>query len=356
MSRWRRLPRRWKFLISLLTVLALVAGPVAVTTGFLAYRFNDLVGRDDVLGEAAALPAITEKPEYTSWLRRSSSSAPPVVPGAAAAAARNVLVLGVDTRKGWTAGQSRSDTIMLVHVDGTGSAASVVSIPRDSYVFVPPVAGRWAGGKTKINSAYAWGGAPLVVQVVSHLTGLRIDHVVRVDFAGIRTITDVVGGVDVTVARTVHDKRTGVTFRAGKHHLDGRLAEVYVRQRYGLPNGDFDRVKRQQQYLRALARKVTSLGILTNPIRMDAFVSAIAGSLVVDSGMNLVGMFRDLSGLRPDDLSFTTLPSDGFVRSPAGTANRLDPEACADLFAALHTDTMESYFVSRPAFDGTTGA
>ncbi|BAL90806.1 putative cell envelope-related transcriptional attenuator [Actinoplanes missouriensis 431] len=349
------MPRWGKVLTVLCALLALVAGPVVVTSGVLAYRFNDLIGRDDVLADAAALPPITAPPEYQSWIRKSARSSSVDLP-AAAGHARNFLVLGVDTRKGWTAAQSRSDTIMLVHVDGDGSDASVVSIPRDSYVYIPPVAGKWAGGKTKINAAYAWGGAPLMVQVVSHLTGVTIDNVVRVDFAGVRRITDVVGGVDVRVARTVRDKRTGVTFRAGRHHLDGRMAEVYVRQRYGLPNGDFDRVKRQQQYLRALAEKVTSLGVLAHPLKMDEFVTAIAGSLVVDSGMNLAGVARDLSGLRPDDLSFTTLPSDGYVRSAAGTANRLVPEACGELFAALLTDTMDAYFAKNGSFAGSSGA
>jgi LCP family protein required for cell wall assembly len=348
------MPRWGKVLTSLLVLLALVAGPVAIGSGVLAYRFNDLVGRDDVLADAAALPAITAKPEYQSWVRTSGGRAPADVP-VASGEARNFLVLGVDTRKGWSEGQSRSDTIMLVHVDGDGSNATVLSIPRDSYVYVPPVAGKWAGGKTKINAAYAWGGAPLVVQVVGHLTGVTVDNVVRVDFAGIRKITDVVGGVDVKIAKTVRDKRTGVTFRAGKHHLDGKMAEVYVRQRYGLPNGDFDRVKRQQQYLRALAAKVTTLGIVANPLKMDSFVSAIAGSLVVDSGMNLAGTFRDLSGLRPDDLRFTTLPSDGFVRTAAGTANQLEPAACAELFQALYADRMDDYFAAHPGFAGTAG-
>lgn len=343
------MPRWARALTALVVVCALAAGTVTVTTGVLTYRFDDRLGRDDVLAEAAALPSITATPEYRTWLRKSSMRFP-------ASGARDLLVLGVDTRKGWSPQRSRSDTIMLVHVDATRSSAAVVSIPRDSYVYVPPVAGRWAGGNTKINAAYAWGGAPLMVQVVGHLTGLTVDNVIQVDFAGIRKITDVVGGVDVTVARTVHDKRTGVTFTAGRHHLDGRMAEIYVRQRYGLPNGDFDRVRRQQQYLRALADRVTSLGVAANPLKLDALVSAVAGSLVVDAGTDLTRTVRDLSGLRPDDLSFTTLPSTGYVRSPAGAANRLDPAGCAELFEALYTDTMESYFVAHPAFAGTGGA
>ena len=351
------MPRWGRVLTALLTLVLLATGSAAFATGFLAYRFNEVVGRDDVLAEAAALPAITAKPEYTGkswfWTSPTSSGRPAPVTGGAA---RNLLILGVDTRKGWTEAQSRSDTIMLVHVDAAGSAASVISIPRDSYVYVPPVPGRWPGGKTKINAAYAWGGAPLMTQVVSHLTGVGVDSVVRADFAAIRKVTDVVGGVDVRVARTVTDKRTGVTFKAGRQHLDGKLAEIYVRQRYGLPAGDFDRVRRQQQFLRALAEKVTSLGLLANPAKLDDFVTAAGSSLVVDARLNLAGLVRDLSGLRPDDLTFTTVPSSGFVRTAGGTANVLDPAGCVALFDALRTDTMAQYFTAHDSFAGTSGA
>ena len=195
-----------------------------------------------------------------------------------------------------------------------------------------------------------------MTQVVIHLTGIGIDHVVRADFAAIRKVTDIVGGVDVHVARTVTDKRTGMTFKAGRQHLDGRRAEIYVRQRYGLPAGDFDRVKRQQQFLRALAEKATSLGLLANPLKLDGFVTAVGSSLVVDAGLNLAGLVRDLSGLRPDDLRFATVPSSGSVRTAGGTANVLDPEGCAELFDALRTDAMAEYFAAHPSFAGTSGA
>jgi LCP family protein required for cell wall assembly len=353
------MPLWGKAVTTVVVLLALLAGSYLITAGVLAKRFNDHVGRDDALGDAAALPAITAEPEYTknpSWVwtnPKPSSTTSDTIPSDAG---QNLLVLGVDTRAGQTQSQSRSDTIMLVHVNAAKTAASVISFPRDSYVYIPPVSGKWAGGKTKINAAYAWGGAPLMVQVLNHLTGATIDHVIRVDFSAVRDITDIVGGVDVYVPKTVTDKRTGVTFHTGNHHLDGKLAEVYVRQRYGLPNGDFDRVKRQQTYLHALASKVLSLGVVANPVKLDDFVTAVAGNLVVDKNLDLLATARQLSGLRPDDLTFTTLPSKGYIRSHAGTANKLITDQCAELFFALRTDAMDAYFNEHKPFTANTGA
>jgi LCP family protein required for cell wall assembly len=341
---------RWaKVVVVTLAVLIGLAGAGFGAAVLYAQHFDGEVARDDILGQASALPQITEAPEYVIVTGPSHQDAP-------ATAGENFLILGVDTRATWTQGQSRSDTIMLVHVDANRSHASVVSLPRDSYVYIPPVPGRWSGGKTKINAAYAWGGAPLVVQVVSHLTGLSIDHVVRVDFAAIRKITDTVGGVDVNVRKAVRDGRTGYRFHAGVNHLDGRLAEIYVRQRYGLAQGDFDRVKRQQQYLHALGDKVLSMGVLTNPMRMNALLTEAAKSLVVDRGLDLTATARELSGLRTDDLSFTTIPSTGFVRSAGGTANRLDKPGCRELFLALRTDTMDDYFRTHRGYQAVGGA
>ena len=343
---------RWaKVLLTTLAVLIGLAGAGFGAAVLFAHHVEGEVGRDDILGEAGALPKITEPQEYVII---NGPSRAPMAPGSGTG--ENFLILGVDTRVSWTQGQSRSDTIMLIHVDASRSRASVVSIPRDSYVYIPPVPGRWPGGKTKINAAYAWGGAPLVVQVVGHLTGLSIDHVVRVDFAAIRKITDIVGGVDVTIRKAVTDGRTGYRFHAGVNHLDGRRAEIYVRQRYGLAQGDFDRVKRQQQYLHALGDKVLSMGVLSNPIRMNSLLSEAAKSLVVDAGLDLTATARELSGLRTDDLDFTTIPSTGFVHSAAGTANRLDAVGCRALFLALRTDTMTGYFRDHPGYRAISGA
>jgi LCP family protein required for cell wall assembly len=342
---------RWaKAVLVTLGVLIGLAGAGFGTAVLYAHHVEGEVGRDDILGRASALPSITEAPEYV--IVDGGRTAPPPV----AAGAENFLILGVDTRAKWTQSQSRSDTIMLVHVDANRDRASVVSIPRDSYVYVPPVPGRWSGGKTKINAAYAWGGAPLVVQVVSHLTGLAVDHVVRVDFAAVRRITDIVGGVDVTIRKAVTDGRTGYRFHAGPNHLDGKLAEIYVRQRYGLAQGDFDRVRRQQQYLHALGDKILSMGVVAHPLRLNSLLTEVAKSLVVDAGLDLTGTARELSALRTQDLDFATIPSAGFVRGAAGTANRLDTAGCRALFLALRTDTMAEYFRGHPGYRAVAGA
>jgi len=343
--------KRWaKVVLVTLAVLIGLAGAGFGTAVLYAHHVEGEVGRDDILGRASALPKITEAPEYV--IVNGGKTAPPP----AAAGAENFLILGVDTRATWTQSQSRSDTIMLVHVDANRDHASIVSIPRDSYVYLPPVPGKWSGGKTKINAAYAWGGAPLVVQVVSHLTGLAIDHVVRVDFAAVRRITDIVGGVDVTIRKAVTDGRTGYRFHAGVNHLDGRLAEIYVRQRYGLAQGDFDRVRRQQQYLHALGDKILSMGVVTHPLRLNSLLTEVAKSLVVDAGLDLTATARELSALRTQDLDFATIPSTGFVHSAAGTANRLDTAGCRALFLALRTDTMAEYFRGHPGYRAVSGA
>lgn len=341
---------RWaKVLVALAVVLGLAGAGLGMAVRY-AHQLEGEVGRDDILGQASELPRITEAPEYV--IVNGGAAAP----ATAAPGAENFLILGVDTRVNWTQSQSRSDTIMLVHVDAGHDHASVVSIPRDSYVYIPPVPGKWPGGKTKINAAYAWGGAPLVVQVVGHLTGLTIDHVVRVDFAAVRRITDIVGGVDVTIRKAVTDGRTGYRFHAGVNHLDGKHAEIYVRQRYGLGAGDFDRVKRQQQYLHALGDKVLSMGVVANPLRLSSLLTEVAKSVVVDAGLDLSGTARRLSGLRTQDLDFATIPSTGFVHSPAGTANRLDPAGCSALFLALRTDTTADYFRGHPGYRAVAGA
>ena len=344
--------RRWaKVILVTLTVLVALAGAGFGAAVLFAHHYEGEVGREDMLGQASKLPKIKDPQEYVIV---TGGTKPDITDKSGVGT--NYLILGVDTRASWTQNMSRSDTIMLVHVDQDEQHASIVSFPRDSYVYIPPVPGHWSGGKTKINAAYAWGGAPLVVQVISHLTGLAVDHVVRVDFAAIRKITDIVGGVDVTVSKRVRDGRTGYVFPAGVNHLDGKHAEIYVRQRYGLAQGDFDRVKRQQQYLHALLDKVLSMGVLSNPMRMSSLLSEAAKSLVVDANLNLTATARELSGLRTDDLGFTTIPSTGFVHSAAGTANRLDTPGCRTLFLALRTDTMTTYFRTHKSYRAVGGA
>src|SRR5439155_18956826 len=120
-----------------------------------------------------------------------------------AAGAENLLVLGSDSRDPNNTSGSRSDTIILAHLPKGQGSAQLVSIPRDTWVHVPRSPdGRNGNTMAKINAAYAWGGIPLVVQTVEAFTGVRVDHVVVIDFGGFKEIIDALGGVDIYVEQT----------------------------------------------------------------------------------------------------------------------------------------------------------
>lgn len=259
--------------------------------------------------------------------------------------AQTFLLLGSDSRisagdaSQWQAGAQRTDAIMLVHLPADRSGLYVVSIPRDTWVDVP---GR---GEAKINAAFSYGGPTLLVQTVEQLTGLRVDHVGVVDFEGFVAMTDALGGVEITVPETTEDMRT--TFPAGTSRMDGERALLYVRQRYGLDEGDFDRVRRQQNWVRAVLRDALSRDTLTSPGTLDAFLLATTSAVSLDEGFD-PGTLRDLAfemrGLRGEDLRFLTAPVAGTGRSDDGQSIVLldEPEAQA-LFGAVRDGTLPSW-------------
>ncbi|UZJ23633.1 LCP family protein [Rhodococcus antarcticus] len=255
------------------------------------------------------------------------------------------LLVGADTRaNGQTTGSAavatatntRSDTIMLVRLAADGTHTQVVSIPRDSWVEVPGY------GKNKINAAYAFGGPRLLVQTVEQLTGVRIDHVAVVDFVGFTAVTDALGGVDVAIAAPT--SQGGVSFNAGVNHLDGAQALAYVRERYDLPGGDFDRVARQQNYLRSVLSKAKSDGLLTDPGRLDNFMRTATASISVDdqlSNVDLVRLALDRRNASPSDSSFLTAPVAGTGMEGDQSVVYLDQAADAPLWDYLRQDTLQ---------------
>ncbi len=195
---------------------------------------------------------------------------------------------------------------MLVQVADGGKHASVVSIPRDSWV---PIPGR---GMDKINAAYAFGGPTLLIQTVEALTEVRIDHFAAIDFEGFREITDALGGVTVNVSTQTESR--GVTFHPGPNRLDGDSALIYVRQRYDLPGSDFDRVQRQQNFLRAVLNEVRDRNLLSSPSGSDRIIRAFTGAITVDDGLSnrdMVGLVRQLARLSSRDVQFLTVPVAG---------------------------------------------
>jgi len=233
------------------------------------------------------------------------------------AGALNILVIGSDnvddrlSRKNQGLVGERSDALILAHIPASHDKAYLISIPRDAHVFVPKAPDGQGGFKTKINSAFAWGGTPLLVETVEGFTGVKIDHVVKIGFAGFEDMTDALGGVEVYVEQTTTDPYTKRTFRQGVNHLDGKAALDYVRQRSGLPNGDFDRVKRQQIFIKALLAKATSTGTLSNPRKLDRFLRAATKAVTVDDDLSVRDVVWQFRGLRTEDLVFITTPNKG---------------------------------------------
>nr|WP_246278844.1 LCP family protein [Phytohabitans rumicis] len=259
--------------------------------------------------------------------------------------ALNILVLGSDSRDPDNTADSRTDTIMLVHVDADHQHAYSISIPRDSWVYVPASAdGTHGDTKAKINAAYAWGGTPLVVQTVEKFTGVRIDHVVLIDFAGFARVTDALGGVDMYVEQTItsiHGQHR--TFTKGEHHFTGAEALDYVRQRKQFKDGDFARERHQQEFLKALMTKAASTGTLTDPVKLNAFLRAVTSSVTVDESFNLVDTAFALRDLRADDVTFLTSPSAGTPTIDGQSVVEPNTTKAAALYKAVRTDTVAQW-------------
>ena len=262
----------------------------------------------------------------------------PAAPSASGEAPITFLLVGSDTRAEVAPGEApdaRSDAIMIARFSGDRQHAQVISIPRDSWVDIP---GR---GKNKINAAYAFGGPTLLIQTVEQLTGVRIDHYAAIDFAGLIEVTDDLGGVDIVVPQTTSNGP--YTFTQGLNHFNGEQARYYVGQRYDLPGGDFDRVKRQQNYLRAMFTKLFSQQVFTSPGKLDSTLLAVTNAVAVDDGLsntNLVTMAYSLRGLTPASVQFFTAPVLGTGREGAASVVYLDATTGQRMWGYLQTDSL----------------
>lgn len=255
------------------------------------------------------------------------------------------LLVGSDSRAGLDAeqqaelatggevGNGRTDTIMLVHLPGLMSSgpATMVSIPRDSYVPIPGY------GEDKINAAYALGGAPLLAQTVEQATGLRLDHYAEVGFDGFASMVDAVGGVTICPSEPISDPLAGIDLPAGCQELNGRNALGFVRTR-ATPRADLDRMTHQREFMSALLHRAVSPAVLLNPLRWFPMAHAAGASLTVDSDAHVWDLARLGWALR-GDLTTTTVPIGEFTSGDSGAVVVWDSDAAGRLFAALADDT-----------------
>lgn len=258
---------------------------------------------------------------------------------------RNFLLLGSDRRSPEEAKASgvygqRSDVMMLVHVPEDNSSAYIVSFPRDLYIDIP------GHGKDRINAALAFGGVSLTVATVENYVGVPIDHVALIDFEGIKGLVDTLGGVDVQVSTTFEGD--GVQFTRGIQHMDGRTALTFVRQRYQLASGDFDRNKNQQALLKGIAQKLISRDTLTDPLKLRDAVASIAPFLTTDDGLSstaMVDLGLSMRSVRSDDMYFLSAPHGEPYMTPGGASVVATDEPAMDVLrSALQKDDMGTYY------------
>ena len=237
----------------------------------------------------------------------------------------NILVMGSDSRDchgcdidHLTGGGQRSDTTILIHLSADRKHAYGVSIPRDSIVDRPECKG--SDGKVipaatdqMWNAAFGLGGPACTIAQFEHLTGIRVDHFVVVDFESFKSMVDAVGGVEVCIPHTWDDRAHGIYLQAGTRRISGNQALSYVRVRHGIGDGsDLGRVKRQQAFIGSMAAQVLSSNTLANPVKVVRFLDAATKGLTIDQGLgNLKKMgqlaysFKDI-GL--NKIQFITVP------------------------------------------------
>jgi LCP family protein required for cell wall assembly len=207
------------------------------------------------------------------------------------------LLVGSDSRKGLTRKENRrlgtggvgdvgqrTDTIMLLHT-GNGPAL-LLSIPRDSIVPIP------GHGTTKINAAFAYGGAPLLVRTIEQNTGVRVDHYVEIGFGGFVNSVDAVGGVKICPTTRMVDRRANLNIKKGCQHVDGITALGYARSRHTSGIGDIDRAKHQREVVSAIGDDVKSPWTVLNPVRYWRINMAGTSSLKVDKDAGVVDLAR----------------------------------------------------------------
>lgn len=271
----------------------------------------------------------------------------------------NVLMVGTDGRDRITEAERQryrlggapchcTDTLMIVHISEDRDRASVVSLPRDSYAETPPHTDRTTGEEhhghpIKINAAYAEGGPQLTVRTVEHMTHVKIDHYLEVDFTSFMKTVDVLGGVRICTDRRLTDSYTGLDLAPGDHTLRGGEALQYVRSRHADASSDLGRMKRQQRFLAGLVDRATSSGILLNPLKFRDVTRAVLGSVRADRGFGtdeLLDLGRAMRTFSPSSSEFATVPIGrmGYAVKGIGSTVKWDPVRAERLFSALRDD------------------
>ncbi|WP_236052512.1 MULTISPECIES: LCP family protein [Streptomyces] len=269
----------------------------------------------------------------------------------------NILVMGSDGRTSKTDCKlgggcsatgvqtgSNADVQMVLHISADRSNATVMSIPRDTMTKVPACKDSESGQSTpgyygQVNSALQYGPA-CQVDTVHRLTGIPIDHFVKLDFSGVVKMSDAVGGVSVCVSDDVYDTYSHLKLSEGTHTLKGVAALEFVRSRHGFGDGsDLGRTVSQHIFLSAMIRKFKSAGTLTDPTAVYKLADAGTKALTVDDGLGsvkkLISLADDVNKVPTDRITFATMQT---APDPADSDRVVVGPGAKSLFATIADD------------------
>ncbi|WP_328421857.1 LCP family protein [Micromonospora sp. NBC_00389] len=290
----------------------------------------------------------------------------------------DMLLLGVDARERWAADDVRSDSIIILHIPASHDQAYLISIPRDTEAQIPafPKSG-FNGGTDKINAAFqigarnggGWeGGAQLMAQTIKRLTGVTFDGAAIINFGGFKGVIDALGTVRICVGEEVTSihmkyvdgkpmwnadaKKTGKTMKPVVHkkgcqEMEGWAALDYARQRKTLRNGDYDRQQNQQQLIKAMAKKATDGGMLTNPAKLQQLIKAAGKAFVLDTGgADIEDLIFTMRGVTANELTMLKTNSGTFHGNGNGSEG-LNAETL-EMFQALKKDKLAEFVFNHP--------
>lgn len=253
------------------------------------------------------------------------------------------LLVGSDSREGLSPEErkrlgtgdiegQRTDTMLLLYVPPSGKPA-LISIPRDSYVPIP------GHGRNKINAAYAFGGAPLLIETVEQNTGLKVDHYAEIGFGGFVNVIDALGGIEMCPKTAIKDRYSHLDIPAGCQEMDGVTALGYVRMRYADPLGDLGRMKRQREMIAGIVAKAATPATVLNPFRWWSLNTGAAQSLTTDrdtGSMSMAGLAGPLMQIGSGNGLTVMVPvSNPNARTSAGSSMIWDAEESKAMFSEI---------------------
>ena len=242
-----------------------------------------------------------------------------------------VLVLGIDGRPGIDT--DLADAIHLIGVNAAAGSATVLNIPRDTFVGIP------GHGRRKINDAFTFGGAELQARVVEELVGAHPRFVITTTFAGFPQMVDEIGGFPVGVPYPMHDRFSGANFNPGIRQMNGGEAMQFVRTRH-IPDGDIARTTNQGALIIAALSKLRGEGSAASPSKIVKLLAVLGrNARFTGVGMNdLYNLGRLGLSIDPARIRNVTMPAGiGF----AGSASVVfAAPASAALFADFRDDAV----------------